>query len=450
VAWPEPASRPTRLWEGFAVYREPRVIALVFLGFSSGLPLGLTGQTLAVWLSEEGLSLTAIGLFALVGLPYVLKFLWAPALDAIRVPWLGRRFGRRRGWLLLTQGALLLAVLGLGLTDPKESLALTAALALVVAFCSASQDIAVDAFRVESLEPSQYGAGMATYTLGYRVAMLVATFVAFELASLFQAAGAAGSTGWSLTYAVMAALVVIGAVTVLASREPAEPVAPAVTAPAGAAPVRALGRNRTAVVGPFSDFLKREDWLLILLFVVLFKFADAFAGIMTAPFVLDLGFDKTDYGRIVKVFGLIATLAGGFAGGAVFRRFGAIPSLWLAALVQIASNLMFVLQAGAGADHGLLVATIGIENLAGGFGSVIFVAYLSALCTNRAYTATQYALLSALAAVGRTVLSASAGWFAAELGWVSFFLMTMVAGVPGLVLLWWIARAQALPTVVQR
>lgn len=419
-----------------AVYLEPRVVAMLFLGFSSGLPLGLTGQTLSVWLKEEGVSLTTIGLFALVGLPYVLKFLWAPLIDAVRIPFLTRRLGRRRGWLILTQGALMAAVVVLGVSDPATRPALAAVLALIVAFFSASQDIVVDAFRVESLDEPQFAAGMANYVAGYRVAMLAATAGAFELASLLQGSGYPGATGWALTYAAMAALVLVGVVAVLLSPEPAAPLGIGADKPFAQ-------RFADAVIDPFADFMARPGWLAILLFVMLFKFGDAFAGVMTAPFVLDIGFDKTDYGRVVKVFGFAATLIGGFAGGYVYRVAGPVRSLWLAGLVQMASNLMFVWQAMVGAEMGLLFATIGIENLAGGLGTVIFVAYLSGLCRDRRYTATQYALLSALSAVGRTVLSASAGWFAEQIGWAPFFVLTTAAALPGLALLWWIARPGA-------
>ncbi len=419
-----------------AVYLEPRVVAMLFLGFSSGLPLGLTGQTLSVWLKEEGVSLTTIGLFALVGLPYVLKFLWAPLIDAVRIPFLTRRLGRRRGWLILTQGALMAAVVVLGVSDPATRPALAAVLALIVAFFSASQDIVVDAFRVESLDEPQFAAGMANYVAGYRVAMLAATAGAFELASLLQGSGYPGATGWALTYAAMAALVLVGVVAVLLSPEPVAPLGIGADKPFAQ-------RFADAVIDPFADFMARPGWLAILLFVMLFKFGDAFAGVMTAPFVLDIGFDKTDYGRVVKVFGFAATLIGGFAGGYVYRVAGPVRSLWLAGLVQMASNLMFVWQALVGAEMGLLFATIGIENLAGGLGTVIFVAYLSGLCRDRRYTATQYALLSALSAVGRTVLSASAGWFAEQIGWAPFFVLTTAAALPGLALLWWIARPGA-------
>lgn len=416
------------------VYAEPRVLAVLFLGFSSGIPLALTGQTLAVWMRESGVSLAVIGIFALVGLPYTLKFLWAPVFDAIAVPWLGRRLGRRRAWLVVTQATLFAALLGLGANDPAANPQLTALLALVVAFCSASQDIVVDAFRVESLEESRLAAGMANYVAGYRVALLVSTAGAFEIAGFVQDAGFSGASGWSLTYAAMAMLLLSGTATALLSREPRDDGATA----RATLPFRQ--RLANAVINPLLEFMTRPGWLAILLFVLLFKFGDALAGIMTAPFVLDLGFDKTDYGRVVKVFGFAATLVGGFAGGALYRRFGPLRSLWLAAIVQMVSNLLFVWQAQMGETMWALIVTIGGENFTGGFATVIFVAYLSGLCRDRAYTATQYALLSALAAVGRTVLSAPSGAIAEQLGWALFFVTTTAAALPGLALLWWLAR----------
>ena len=427
----------TRWLRGAALYFEPRVLAILFLGFSSGLPLALTGSTLQAWLTEEGVSLTSIGLFAAVGLPYTLKFLWAPLIDAVPIPWLSARLGRRRAWLLASQLLLMLSIIGLGATVPGRDPVSTALLALLVAFCSATQDIVIDAFRIESLEESKQAAGMADYVAGYRVAMLVSAAGALELASAFQRDGQAGVAPWFGTYAIMAALMLVGMATVLMSHEPsvARPTMPG-----------SLQTRFGAVVrDPFADFIRRPGWLLILLFVVFFKFGDALAGNMTAAFVLrGVGFEKTEYARVVKVFGFAAVLIGGFVGGWVYRVAGTVRSLWIAGVVQMISNLLFVWQARVGRDLSALMLTIGAENLAGGLGSVIFVAYLSGLCRNRAYTATQYALLSALAAVGRTLLASSGGWFAEELGWVSFFLLTTAAALPGLALLWWLTRRGAI------
>ena len=399
------------------------------------MPLALTGQTLSVWMKEAGVSLAAIGFFSLVGLPYVWKFVWAPLIDAVSIPWLTPRLGRRRSWLLVTQILLIAATLALGTVDPLAAPAVTAALAVLVAFTSASQDIVVDAFRIESLDKPQQAAGMSNYVLGYRVALLVATAGAFEVASLAQGAGFAGNAGWMITYAAMAALIGVGVLATLMSREPEAP--PALEAQ----PFRA--RLRASTVDPLRDFAGRREWLLILLFIVAFKVGDAMAGVMTAPFVLDLGFDKTDHGRVVKLFGFVATILGGIAGGVLHKALGATGALWIAGIAQAVSNLLFVWLAGQGADHTALAITIGGENFASGLGTVVFVAYLSALCGERAYTATQFALLSALSAVPRTILSSFGGVFAEWFGWADFFLITTVAAVPGLILLAWLSRRAA-------
>lgn len=421
-----------------AVYTEPKVLAILFLGFSAGVPLALTGQTLQVWMSERGISLAAIGIFSLVGLPYVFKFVWAPLVDGLRIPLLSRWLGRRRGWLAFTQILLALAILGLGFNDPALRPELTALLAVVVAFCSATQDIIIDAFRVESLPEEKNAAAMANYVAGYRVALLVSTAGTFELVSILQASGLVGAAGWAVAYAAMAALIGIGLVATLLSREPA-------ARKEQAAQLPWQTRMRIATLDSFRDFAGRQGWLLILLFVILFKFADAFAGIMTAPFVLDLGFDKTDYGRVVKIFGFAATLIGGFIGGWQHRVLGTWAALWLAGSLQVLSNLMFVWLALAGKDYGLLIACIAVENLTGSLGTVVFVAYLSGLCNNQAYTATQYALLSALAAVGRTLLGSVAGFAVTALDWPLFFFLTTLAGLPGLLLLAWLGRAVRQP-----
>jgi MFS transporter, PAT family, beta-lactamase induction signal transducer AmpG len=428
-----------RRWFAAATqYAEPRVLAVLLLGFSSGIPLALTGQTLSVWMREAGVSLSVVGLFSLVGLPYVLKFAWAPLLDAVRIPFLTRRLGRRRAWLLTTQVALAASVIALGSHDPKAQPLLTAALALLVAFCSATQDIVIDAFRIESLSRSRLAAGLANYVAGYRVALLVATAGAFEIQSRLQTSGLTSGASWGATYAVMGLLVLAGSAAVILSREPADPGA------AARMDEPFSRRFRTAVIRPFADFVRRSDWLVILLFVMLFKLGDAMAGLMTAPFVLDIGFDKVEYGRVVKVFGFAATLLGGFAGGYLSRFFGSMRGLWLAAVAQIASNLMFIWLAHTGPELYALVVTIGIENLTSALGTVLFLAYLSEFCDNRAYTATLYALLSALSAVGRTVLSASAGWLAETFGWPGFFLLTTIAALPALVLLRRLSRPEAI------
>lgn len=420
----------TRRFGNLGVYVQPRVAAMLLLGFSSGLPLALTGATLQVWMKDAGVSLSTIGLYALVGIPYVLKFLWAPLVDALPLPFLTRRLGRRRAWLVASQAGLMAAVIAMGQADPVKAPLVLAGLALLVAFLSATQDIVIDAFRVESLEADQQAAGMANFVAAYRVALLVSTAGAIELYALLGAMDISGPSGWSVVYIALAMLMLVGMTAVLLSTEPEGPDQTA----GGALPLW-----QTAL-RPFTEFSQRQGWFAILVFVLLFKLGDAAAGVMTAPFVLDLGFEMTTYGRVVKGIGLIAVLAGGFAGGFAARSMGTITALWIAGVTQMASNAMFVWLANTGPDLNLLIATIGVENFTGGFGTVVFVAYLSALCQERAYTATQFALLTSLAAVGRTILSSVTGYVVEAAGWPGFFTLSMLAAVPGLLFLWWLTR----------
>jgi MFS transporter, PAT family, beta-lactamase induction signal transducer AmpG len=414
-----------------AIYKDPRMLRILLLGFSSGLPLLLTLSTLSAWLATQGVSLTAIGLFALVGLPYSLKFVWSPAMDGLRLPWLSRRLGQRRGWALLTQAGLVGSMLFLGFTDPVENITLTAIAALLVAFFSASQDIVVDAYRVEILEDREQAAGAAAIQVGYRLGMLVAGAGALFIAD---------SLGWFAAFAVMAALVSVGVATILASPEPAHPEGFAVPGDADApAGERLAVWLRAHVVEPFGDFARRRGWLTILLFILLYKFGDAVAGVMANPFYIDMGFSLSEIASVSKIFGLIATLSGVAVGGVVCARYGLFKGLLACGILQMVSNLMFAVQASVGHDLGLLVVTIGIENFSGGMGSAAFVAYLSSLC-NVAFTATQYALFSSFAAWGRTLLSSSGGWMAESLDWVVFFIVTTGLAAPGLVLLVWLAR----------
>ena len=415
---------------GLKVYLQPRVAAMLFLGFSSGLPLALTGATLQVWMKDAGVSLSAIGLYSLVGIPYVLKFLWAPLVDAVSIPYLTARLGRRRGWMVASQLGLMIAVTAMGQADPLRAPLVLAGMALLVAFLSATQDIVIDAFRVESLAAEDQAAGMANFVAAYRVALLVSTAGAIEVYALLGGIGLQGAAGWAVNYTLLAMLLLTGMVTVLLCREPDAP----------SLPESAASRLWQSVIRPFTEFSSRQGWMGILVFVLLFKLGDAAAGVMTAPFVLDLGFGMTTYGRVVKGIGLIAVLAGGFIGGMAARGLGLTAALWLGGIAQMASNLMFVWLALAGADLDLLIVSIGVENFTGGFGTVAFVAYLGALCQERAYTATQFALLTSLAAVGRTVLSSVTGYVVTETGWPGFFLLSTAAAFPGLVMLWWMNR----------
>jgi PAT family beta-lactamase induction signal transducer AmpG len=419
-------------WLGaFRVYLEPRVVTVLFLGFAGGLPYLLTAGTLTFWLAEVEVDKAAIGLFALVGLPYTWKFLWSPIIDRVPLPPFTTLLGRRRGWLLLVQILLGGAILALGAGAPEGDIGLMAAIAVLVAFLSASQDIVIDAYRVELLEERQQGAGAAVYVIGYRIAMLVSGAGALLLAEF---------AGWFWAYAAMATCLLVGMVTVLLSPEPA-----------GSAAALARGRGnarvwlKEAVVEPFTDFLRRNGIgtaLLILLFIMLYKLGDALLGTMTNPFYVELGFTKPEVATVVKIYGLVAILAGGFLGGVIVNQRGMLQALWICGLIQMASNLVFVLQAWVGRDLTMLTLTISVENLAGGMGTAAFVAYLSSLC-NLSYTATQYALLSSFMAQARTSLSAGGGFLADSMGWIGFFLLTTLAAVPALLMLLWLQRRLA-------
>lgn len=424
-----PAARRSLL-DAITVYARPSVLVVILLGFSSGLPLALTGTTLSVWMTESGVSLGSIGLFSLVGLPYTLKFLWAPLVDALDVPVLSRLLGRRRGWLLATQIALLAGILFLGAQDPLASPFMVALGALLVATISATQDIVVDAFRVERLDTSEQAAGMAGYVAAYRIGMLVSGAGVIALVAYLEMAGAVRADVWFWGYAAAAAFVAVGMLATLMAREP--------SAPVREEGVGAVARVAATAVGAFSEFLAREQAVAILLFVLLYKFCDAFAGVLTAPFVISIGFDKATYAGIVKGVGLGAALIGGFAGGFVARALPLATCLWVGGVLQILSNLAFTAQALIGVNAAALTATIVVENFTGAIGTVIFVAYLSALCGARAHTATQYALLTALTAVGRTFLASGGGFIAEATGWPVFFVITALAGLPGLALLAWL------------
>jgi PAT family beta-lactamase induction signal transducer AmpG len=432
--------------EAFAVYLKPRVLVVLFLGFSAGLPLALSGSTLLIWMSEVGVDLRTIGLFALVGTPYTVKFLWAPLVDALDVPVLSRLLGRRRGWLVFTQLVLMAAIVFLGLCDPRSSALLVAIGALFVATASATQDIVIDAFRVDSLNESEQAAGMASYVAAYRIGMLISTAGALFMVSGFEGLGLSRHGAWSAGYAVMAALVLIGIVTALLATEPEK----SRLAEAAHAEENALQRVTEAAVGAFSDFLIRDMAVIALAFVVLFKFTDALSGAMTGPFVIQLGFSRNEYAAIIKGVGLAATLVGGFAGGFVARAYPLSTSLWIGGLLQAAANVAFSWQAVVGHDIAWLTFAIVTENFTSAIGTVIFVAYLSALCQNPLHTATQYALLTALAAFGRTYLSSGAGFIAEAAGWVWFFIICALAGLPAMMLLWWLQVRGHFETLVPR
>jgi PAT family beta-lactamase induction signal transducer AmpG len=423
-----------RFFEAISIYWERRLIIIFLMGFTSGLPLLLSGATLSIWLTEAGVSLTAIGLFALVGTPYNLKYLWAPLIDRVHLPVLSNLLGRRRSWMVLIQVGLMASIIALGLSNPQSAAAMTAFLALAVAFFSASQDIVIDAYRIEILDEDQQGVGAAMTQAGYRFGLLASGAGALYLAS---------EINWSLVYGIMAGLILVGFITAVCA-----PI-PKVDRVAGNTTESQDNWFRMTVVAPFVEFFQRNNLsvaLVILTFILLYKFGDAFAGVMANPFYIKIGFTKVEIANVSKIFGVFATLVGVFAGGLVVKRFGILNSLLYCGILQMLSNLMFAAQAAIGPEVGFLVLTIGIENLSGGMGSAAFVAYLSLLC-NTAYTGTQYALFTSFMAFGRTWLSSISGWVADQTDWVTFFIASTFVALPGLLLLLWMLKR--LPMAVQ-
>ena len=410
-----------------AEYSERRVMLILPLGFASGIPLLLTFSTLSAWLATAGVSRAAIGAFALVGTPYALKFLWSPLIDRLPPP---IPVGRRRGWGIAIQLALIAATLALGSCNPKVELARMGALAILVAFLSASQDVVIDAYRVEILTPEQQGPGAAMIQTGYRVAMLVSGAGALIIAARY---------GWFAAYATMAAMLGAGMIVFIFGPEPATPPE---ARPNSAAASR-LDAVRvwlaTAVTGPFADFMRRPRWLAIVIFIVGYKLGEAMAGVMATPLYISIGFSLDEIAAISKLVGFFATVAGAIVGGVVTSKLGVMRALVLCGVLQSAGNLFYVLQAVGGHRLDYLALCVAAENLTGAMAGTALVAYLSGLCSP-AFTATQYALLSSLAAVGRTTVASSGGVLAEKLGWVPFFMLTTVATIPALVLLIWIAR----------
>ena len=398
-----------------AAFRSRKIGLLLLLGFASGLPLALTAGTLQAWLAAENTDIVAIGWFALVGQPYTYKFLWAPLMDRYVPPFLGRR----RGWLLVTQILLAAAIAFMGTLTPADSVWLLGATALTVAFLSASQDIVFDALRADWLERDERGPGAAVSVLGYRVAMLISGAGALILADQWL--------GWQATYWLMAALMGVGMVATWFVVEPE---------PKGAVP-KTLDE---AVVKPFAEFFTREGAVALLLLVVLYKLGDAFAGNLTTTFLLrGPGFSLTEVGAINKGFGLAATIFGALAGGALMAKMRLYRALLLFGLLQAITNLGFMLLAASGKSYALMVTVIGLENLCGGMGTAAYVALLMALCDRR-FSATQYALLSALSAVGRVYVGPVAGYLVAGFGWMQFFFFSFLIALPGLAVLVWMRK----------
>ncbi len=419
----ESTTTPRKSWgEAIAVYLEPRQLIILVMGFASGLPLLLTLSTLSYWLKKVGTDLTAIGLFGAAAAPYGYKFLWSPIIDQVRLPVLSSLLGHRKSWLFVLQILLAGAIFALGLTDPAVNPLQTALAVLVIAFFSASQDIVIDAYRIEILDAEEQAAGAATTQIGYRVGLLLAGAGAIALSDF---------VAWNIVFAVLAACILGCAIFTLFVPEPK------IQRPSFGSDYRA-GVNE-AVIQPFREFMQRRGWAVVLLFVLLYKFGDAFSGFLANPFYVDLGFSGVEIAAITKIYGIIATVIGGLVGGAIVARIGLFRTLMIGGVLQAATNLLFTVLALRGHDIVWLGIAITADNLAGGIAAAAFVAYLSGLC-NRAFTATQYALLSSFMAQGRTLMSTPSGWLAQKLDWPEFWALTALMAIPGLLLLLWLIR----------
>lgn len=395
----------------FKVFGQPKMFALVLLGFSSGLPLLLTSKTLQAWMTVAKIDLTTIGLFSLVALPYSLKFLWAPLLDRYVPPFLGRR----RGWLLITQVLLIVAIAAMSTHDPRTGLQLLAANAFLIAFLSASQDIAVDAYRTDVLEHREMGAGASVWVMGYRIALLVTGSVAFLLADRMP---------WPKVYIALSGLLLVGVIGSFIAPEPS----------LRDAPPKTLGE---AVRFPFQEFFQRAGMgqgIAVLAFIVFYKFSDSLAGSMTTPFLLQTGFTQTEIGVVLGGIGMISTIVGTLVGGTIVAKLGINRALWIFAIFQALSNLAYYGLAVVGKNSNFMMGAIVIENLGLGFVTAALIAFLMSVC-NKKYSATQFALLSSLMAASRDIIVAPGGKIAESLGWPMFFIITVLAGIPALMLL---------------
>ncbi len=392
------------------VFRSRRIAVITFLGFSSGLPLALTGATLQAWMAVEGVDLKTIGIFALVGLPYTLKFFWSPLMDRFVPPWLGRR----RGWIIITQIGLVFGISAMAFSSPREGPIFLAVIALLIAFASASQDIVIDAYRTDILHEQERGVGAAVFVMGYRIAALISGALALILSD---------HIGWRSTYLLMACVMGVGIISALSGPEPDGRIAPP--------------RNmKEAIRGPLKDYFSRSSAFLLLLLIILYKLGDAYAGALTTAFLIKgIGFTASEVGAINKGLGFASLIVGAIFGGALMVRLGLFRSLLVFGILQAVSNLSFMVLAWTGKSYGMLIFAVAFENLTGGMGTAAFVSLLMSMCNHR-YTATQYALLSSLAALGRIFISPTSGFLVESIGWPRFFFVTFLVAVPGLLLLW--------------
>ena len=420
------------------IYAQPASLRMLFLGFAAGLPLLLVLGTLSFRLREAGIDRSTIGYLSWVGLAYAFKWMWAPLVDRLPIPYLTRQLGRRRSWLLLAQAMVIVGLVGMAISDPRQTLGPVVWCALLVAVGSATQDIALDAFRIESAEPTQQAALAASYQTGYRLAMIWAGAGVLWVAAWVQGDNSAGyvQAAWQAAYLVMAASMAVGLFTVLISKEPAQAELP----PARNAKEWLQG----ALVEPFADFLKRYRWqaVLILSLIAVYRISDVVMGIMANPFYVDMGYTKAEVASVTKVYGVLMTLLGAFVGGVMALRWGVMRILMLGAIMSALSNLLFAWLSGHGHDVHALIVVVSADNLASGIASAAFIAYLSSL-TNIQYSATQYALLSSMMLLLPKFIAGFSGDFVNAYGYANFFNATALLGMPVLVLVALAWRFQA-------
>ncbi len=428
------------LIQSLRVYTKIRVIRMLFLGFSAGLPLLLLLGTLSFRLREAGLDLALIGFFSWIGLTYAFKWAWAPLVDQLPVPLLTKALGRRRSWLVCSQLLVIIGLSGLAFSDPSISITAVIWFSLLTAIGSATQDIALDAFRIESAGTEDQGAMAATYQIGYRVAMLVASAGALFLADLFSSNSSGyDDTAWSVSYLIMAGLMLIGVITALLSPEPRVPSTSEeeIKLTNRASPLLRLKRWLVnAGIMPFVDFVKRykRQAILILVMISIYRISDVVMGVMANPFYVDIGFSKQEIATVTKLFGVIMTLLGAVIGGVFVKHFGALRMLIIGAILTSSTNLLFAWLSNIGANIPALVLTISADNLSAGLATAAFVSYLSGL-TNIKYSATQYALFSSVMLLIPKFLAGWSGVFVEELGYENFFLFSAALGIPVILLL---------------
>jgi len=400
----------------FKIYFDRRMIVMLALGFSSGFPLALVVGTMSLWLKDNGIALSAIGALSLIKAPFSFKWAWAPLVDKLRLPLLSN-LGQLRSWAILSQIVLFFGILGMASINIQNGIGWLIFFAVIVVFASGTQDIVLDAYRIDRFNEQEQAAGVAVFTLGYRFGMIFSGAGALFLSDIIS---------WNSVYAIMSLGAIVGIITILLVKEPLQK-------------HKSNYENiktfiKYAVIAPLTDFLCRKNWITIILFIFFYRMSDAYMGQMAYPFFDDLGFSKSQIAAASKIYGMIATIVGGFIGGIIMNKMGMFNGLLFCGILQSISNFVYVLQAQIGHNFAMLCTTISFDNIASGMGTIAFVAYLSSLC-NKKYTATQYALLSSLMTLSRDVFSATSGWLAETVSWETFFTLTVFMGLPAILLL---------------